>query len=365
MINFFGALLENKFLCSLYKEELFDLASSGVSLQGNNTISLEKYYSNHHKGFSKAAAVGSATDGLFFLLKSLALPSGSKVAVTSFSFIASGSCIKRAGYDPVFIDIDEYGNMSLDHLAEMTGIDALVAVGIFGKPLDVKRLIEICEAKNILIIEDAAQLDFPTMPGCRSEVYHGSVVSYDPTKIFSGFGSGGLVISDRSPIIDYVKKLRYHGNGGEFLGYNSQISELSAWLILKKIFHHNESWAEKRVHIAEKFNKIFKYSNGIRSLADPLENHSLHKYVIKCRCSSQRDRLIEALSRAGVPSRIHYANPLPYCEIFKKNIDENRVYENATKLSSTCLTLPIYPLMSINDQSIIMSCLNNFVKNDI
>lgn len=364
MIDFFGARLENKVLCSLYKDEFFDLASSGISLQGDNTIALEEYYSFHHKGSSKAAAVGSATDGLFFLLKSLALPRGSKVAVTSFTFIASGSCIKRAGYDPVFIDVDEYGNMSLDHLAEVTGIDALVAVSLFGKPLDFNRLIEICEAKNILVIEDAAQLDFPIMPGFRSEVYHGSVVSYDPTKIFSGFGSGGLVISHCLPVIDYVKKLRYHGNGGELLGYNSQISELSAWLILKKILHHNESWAVKRAHIAENFNKALKYSNGIRSLADPLEKHSLHKYVLKCRSNSQRNRLIDALSGAGVPSRVHYTNPLPYCEIFK-NINDNMVYENAETLSSTCLSLPIYPLMSNNDQKIIISCLNNFVKNDI
>jgi len=53
-----------------------------------------------------AIAVGSCTDALYFSLLGIGIKEGDEVLVTSFSFIASASCILRTRAVPVFIDIN-------------------------------------------------------------------------------------------------------------------------------------------------------------------------------------------------------------------------------------------------------------------
>ncbi len=77
----------------------------GKVLQGPEISKLEEQLSDIF-GLSHATTVGSGTDALILSLKALDLKSGGKVAVTSFSFVASASCIVHAGGVPVFVDID-------------------------------------------------------------------------------------------------------------------------------------------------------------------------------------------------------------------------------------------------------------------
>ena len=83
---------------------------TGHVLQGSYQAELEKVIAEYcNRKF--AIAVGSATDGLYFALKSLGLNSQSKIVCPAFGYIAMSGAIKRLGAKPIFVDVDQNGTL--------------------------------------------------------------------------------------------------------------------------------------------------------------------------------------------------------------------------------------------------------------
>ena len=239
MIEFSGCGKENQFLINKNKRDLknfLSLVSNSKQLRSHTTESLEKKISEFGEcSNATSRVVGSATDGLFFSLLSSDLKIGSRIGVTAYSFHASASCILRAGFEPVFIDVDDYGLIDLDIVENLAkDLDGLIIVQLFGNTVNEKRLIKICKKFDIKFIEDAAQRHKYSKDLLNCSLCISSVLSFDPNKIFSGIGSGGAVVTKKKRVIQKVTSLRYHGNGCRDKGFNSQLSESSAWLIKKK-----------------------------------------------------------------------------------------------------------------------------------
>src|SRR6056300_690040 len=75
---------------------------------------------NFEKEFSKyvgnkySVAVSNGSVALELALKSLNLKRNDKVIVTPRSFVISASCVINLGLKPVFSDVDENGNLSIE-----------------------------------------------------------------------------------------------------------------------------------------------------------------------------------------------------------------------------------------------------------
>ena len=110
--------------------EIVNVLKSGNVLQGPNTLKLEDRIS---KLFKKkyCVLVNSGTDALSFSLSSLNLKAGSRIAVTSMSFIASASVILQNNLVPVFVDVCPdtmlMDNSKLLKLIEERKIDAIIS----------------------------------------------------------------------------------------------------------------------------------------------------------------------------------------------------------------------------------------------
>ena len=106
---------------------------SGQVLQGSYQAELEKTLAEHYKR-KYAIAVGSATDGLYFALKSLGLTSQSKIVCPTFGYIAMSGAIKRLGAKPVYVDVEQNGN--LGPLSVGLNVDAVLYANLFGNLAD-------------------------------------------------------------------------------------------------------------------------------------------------------------------------------------------------------------------------------------
>ncbi len=112
------------------------------------------------RGTVDAVAVNNGTAALHAALLACDIGPGDEVIVPAFSFIATATAVSMCGAKPVFADVDEQTfNIRPDQVNERITpkTKAVIGVHLFGQPFDVNTVQEICEAHNLVLIEDAAQ----------------------------------------------------------------------------------------------------------------------------------------------------------------------------------------------------------------
>jgi dTDP-4-amino-4,6-dideoxygalactose transaminase len=261
-----------------------------------------------------AVAVGSGTDALFFALVAAGVSAGDEVVVPAISFIASASCVLRAGAVPVFADVDEHLLLDVDAVraALSPSTRAILAVDLFGQMVDVAAMHALAGEHGLALVEDAAQ----ALGAATGDLRAGglgqlSCCSFDPTKTIAAPGSGGAVLTDDDELAAHLHRLRWHGRDdrGQHveLGYNSQLPAASAAVLHDKLVHHDAGWTQRRRAIAARYDDALHGSPQRPIGVAPGRTHSFHKYVVR---SPDRDALRETLRREGVGTLVHYAAPL-------------------------------------------------------
>ena len=319
---------------------------SGDVLQGKYLKQLETQIAKKYKR-KYAIGVGSATDGLYFAMKSVGLNENSTVMCPAFSYIATAGAIRRIGADIQFVDTDQNGN-----IGDWGGIglpDGVLYVNMFGNPADYNRLRTYCDKHRIPLIEDAAQSQgamYGKIPsGALGDV---SVFSFDPMKNMPSFGTGGMVLTDSKDIYDSVMSLRRHGiSGKDNYGYNSLISEdhASQLLLLLDKFDRLQRMRKK---IAKRYKKNMTEVSFV--CADENTESSYHKFVVLV---NRRDDLQSFLRTKGIETKIHYPKTLDTENIGK--------YPSAENICAKALSLPIYPHLKISEVDYICDKIKEFI----
>jgi len=129
----------------------------------------------NYTGAKFAIACSNATSALFISLKILGVKWDEEVIVPTLTFIAPVNTIKYLGAEPIFMDSDEFCNIDVDKTIEFiesetkfknnisynkkTGkiIRAILPVHVLGNAVDLERLKNICDERNIVILEDASE----------------------------------------------------------------------------------------------------------------------------------------------------------------------------------------------------------------
>jgi len=337
----------------------------GRVLQGNEVKELEKQLADLFE-MKEAIAVGSGTDALIFSLKALGLPEGSKVAVTSLSFVASASCIIHNGCIPIFVDIDDYFLAQEEQLLSLIrsqSVDAVIVVHLYGQMMELENIYSEAKARGIRVIEDAAQCLGATRnsypPGKFSDIV---CVSFDPTKVVGAYGSGGAVMTDNSEIAEKIIRFRYHGHIGKRVydsaGFNSQLATVQAAILSVKL-KYLKKWQRRRIAIAEQYNDTLKNIQGINiPNILPGNEHIFHKYVLTIK--DKRDELSQYLKDRGIGTSVHYNPPLHLQPCFRKYSEDQTNLPFVEATVKKVLSLPIYPEMTDEEVSYISNTIQSF-----
>lgn len=133
-------------------DSVTEVLKSGILSIGPKVSEFEKKI-EEYIGVGNAIAVNSGTSGLHLLVKAHRIKAGDEVITTPFSFVASANCILFEGAKPVFADIcpDTFNiNTALieDKITENT--KAILAVDVFGNPVDIQGLRKIAEKYRLL-----------------------------------------------------------------------------------------------------------------------------------------------------------------------------------------------------------------------
>jgi len=202
--------------------------------------------------FGIAVCNGSAA--LDVAVAALGLKPGDEVILPSFTIISCATAILRAGAVPVVVDSDPLTwNMDVTQIPALITprTRAIMAVHLYGLPVDMDPLLALAARHGLRVIEDAAEAigqNYRGRPcGGFGDV---STLSFYPNKHVTT-GEGGMVLTDDPALAERCRSLRNLCFGKkrfvhEELGWNYRMSNLQAALGVAQLERLDEFIGRKR-----------------------------------------------------------------------------------------------------------------------
>ena len=333
-------------------------------------------------GSKYAVAVNNATSGLHLSVLSLGLREGDRVITTPITFAASANCIRYVGGEAWFADIDKDTYvLSLDSTRKLIEskpkgfFKGIIPVDFAGLPVNLEAFKELAKKHNLWLIEDACHA-----PGgsfidssekhqkCGNGNYADvSVFSFHPVKHIA-CGEGGMVTTNSEKIYKKLTSLRSHGitknnmsknHGGWFyemqeLGFNYRLTDIQCALGITQLAK-NDKGVARRNEIANKYKEAFKGKIKFQSLPKGSYN-AHHLFVIEV---EKRKELYDYLRAFKIYTQVHYipVHTLPYYQ--EIGYDEADL-SNSEKYYSRCLSLPMYPSLTKEEQEFVIEKILSF-----
>jgi dTDP-4-amino-4,6-dideoxygalactose transaminase len=321
-------------------------------------------------GAAHAIAVSSGTDALLAALMALGIGHGDEVITSTFSFFATVGSIARVGATPVFVDIDPV-TFNIDPAAVRRAITprtrAIMPVHLYGLCADLAPIIDVAASKGIAVIEDAAQAIGATYKSRQAGTI-GTIgcFSFFPSKNLGAFGDAGFMTSNDPALAKEIRLLRNHGAEPKYfhkrIGGNFRLDALQAAVLRVKL-PHLEEWTAMRQRNAERYATLFASAGLTDRMTLPTNpvdrGHIFNQYVIRV---AERGRVRRVLDDRGIGTEIYYPVPFHLQECFASLGHRRGDFPHAEAAADSVLALPIYPELTMEQQSAVVAALGDAVN---
>ena len=350
---------------------LIDAAlASGALTLGSLTAQFEEAVSRR-VGTRHAVAVSSGTAALELVLR-VAGVAGREVIVPANTFFATAAAVVHAGARPRFVDIDArtFG-LSVDTIQPALGPDtaAVIAVHIGGLVTpDICAIRELCDARGIALIEDAAHAHGAGLRGVHAGSFgYAGAMSFYPTKVVTS-GEGGMIVTDDERLRDEARIYRDQGKagflGGEHvrMGYAWRMSELHAAVGLVQWDRLDEFVANRR-RIASVYDEAIEGIAGVAAVKPPDGcDPNYYKYIALLPSGVDRDVIKRELREGhGVSlSGEVYARPLHREPVFEGSASEPLPVAEDVCVRHVCL--PIHSDMTVEEALRVTAALETVIN---
>lgn len=219
------------------KEYLAECIDTGwISSEGPFVKQLEEGIAQYC-GRRYGVAVCNGSVALDLVVEALELQAGDEVIIPTFTIISCAAALVRKGVVPVLVDsCPDTWNMDISKLEEKitSKTKAIMAVHLYGLPVDMDPLLALAEKYGLYVIEDGAEAHGLTYKGKKCGSF-GTItaMSFYPNKHITT-GEGGIVLTDDERLAERCRSLRNlcHKPGQRFvheeLGYNFRMSNIQA-----------------------------------------------------------------------------------------------------------------------------------------
>ena len=353
--------------------------------QGPKVKEFESKFSEY-VGAKYAVAVNNATSGLHLSVLALNLAKGDRVITTPITFAATANCVRYAGGEVWFADIDPNSYLldinSVKELIESKPkgfFKGIIPVDFAGLPVNMEDFRTLADSHNLWIIEDACHA-----PGgyfidskedqnfCGNGNYADiGVFSFHPVKHIA-CGEGGMLTTNSKELYEKLMLLRTHGitkenmeenHGGWYyemiaLGFNYRLTDFQSALGITQLAK-NKKGVERRNEISSNYKKAFKGKIKFQDL--PIGSYNAHHlFIIEV---ENRKELYDFLHSKGILAQIHYlpVHTMPY---YKKIGYEGSDLINAENYYSKCISLPMYPTLSNEEQNFVIDQVLKFISDE-
>ena len=363
-------------------QSVVDVLESDWLTQGPKIEEFEKEISAYC-GSNYAVVFNSGTSALHAAFSVLRLNKDDEFITTPNTFVATANAGLHTGIKPVFVDIEmDTGNLNAskveERITERTRL--IVPVHYSGHPVDMGKIYEIAERKNLYVIEDACHALGAKYKGYKTGGCNYSdmtVFSFHPVKHITT-GEGGAVLTNNK---DFYKKLlmsRSHGiekrsfinkpDGDWYyemqsLGYNYRMTDIQAALGISQL-RKSDKFIDRRKEISRLYDSEFRDNPWfdippVRSYA----SSSYHLYPIRFKdgFKEKKKEIFLKLKEEKLGVQVHYI-PV-YWHPFYKNMGYKKgICPIAEDFYFKELSLPIYPAMKGEEQRYVIEGINTVMS---
>ena len=349
-----------------YVKECID--TEWVSSAGKYVNLFEKKVTEY-TGSKYAIACVNGTAAIQVSLRLAGVDAGDEVICPTLTFIASINAIDYCNASPIFMDADSYYNIDAGKTIEFinnetvfknwctynkkTGkkISAILPVHIWGNACWLDELMELCEERNIAVVEDACEsLGTFYNDGEFSGKYTGTIgklgcISFNGNKIITT-GGGGMILTDDKDLSVKAKYLTTQAKDDPIryvhdeIGYNFRLTNIQAALGVAQL-EQLPTILKRKKEIYEFYQSAIENIEGlflskVPEYAD--NNHWLNLLQIDSKVyGDNRESLMKRLKEKGIQTRPVWK--LNHLQIPYKNYQSYRI-ENANSLVEDSLCLP-------------------------
>ena len=322
-----------------------------------------------YTGSKYAVACVNGTAAIQVSLRLAGVKPSDEVIVSTLTFIASVNAITYNNATPIFMDADKYYNLDSEKTIEFIKnetvykngftynkntdkkISAILPVHVWGNACWLDELIELCEERNIAVVEDACEsLGTIYNSGKYSGKHTGTIgkmgcLSFNGNKIITT-GGGGMILTDDEALAEKAKYLTTQAKDDSIryvhdeIGYNFRLTNIQAALGMAQLEQLPKILKRKK-EIYDFYHKEIEKIDGLSLSKVPDyadNNHWLNLLQIdNSNYSEDREELMKRLEDNGIQTRPVWKlnhEQKPYKEY------QNYKNENANKLVAKSLCLP-------------------------
>lgn len=394
-------------------QAVIEVLKSDYLTQGPVVDQFEEAFADY-VGSKFAVAVANGTAALHLNCLALGVQPGYKVITSPITFAASANCVRYCGGEVVFADIDpETYLLDINEVRKIMEADTnheikgIIPVDFAGRSVDMEAYHKLADEFNCWIIEDACHAPgayFINSEGKQIKAGSGTyadlaIFSFHPVKHIAA-GEGGMITTNNNKLYEKLRMLRTHGitkDSSQFknpielavgsanneqqttnsewpgwymemqtLGYHYRISDINCALGLSQL-QRGEEGLRKRQQIAARYYEAFKNipqitdrnhesANSEQPKANSEHGHAHHLYVIE---AENRLGLYKHLRANRIYAQIHYipCHLMPY---YQEQGWEPGDMEKAEAYYKQCISLPMYPTLSEEEQNVVIKRIVDF-----
>lgn len=288
---------------------------------------------------------------------------GDEVIMPSFTFPSTANAFVLRGGVPVFVDIRQ-DTLNIDErlieeaITEKT--KAIIAMHYAGVACNMKKIMEIANHHNLLVIEDAAQAIFSNYnQKPLGSLGHMGTYSFHKTKNIQCSAGGALLINqekfvERAELISEKgtnnkaflrresKNYSWHDLGSAYL-----MSELHAAILFSQLEEANfiqkkrhELWSRYYSNLAP-----LEGTGGLQLSHLTHHSHNAHAFYVLLANHEERRIIQSQMMQRGISLSTHY-EPLHESIAGKKWGKSSGSLSITTQISQRILRLPLYPSLT-------------------
>lgn len=362
-----------------YVKECLD--TGWVSSAGGYVERFEKTVAEY-AGMRYAVAVVNGTSALHASLIVCGLGPNDEVIVPALTFIAPVNAVRYCGAEPVFMDCEpETLCLDTDKFAEFVGkntfqkddgysynkdtgrrIKAAVPVHILGHPVDMEGLIKICNARNIDVIEDAAESIGSEYKGKKTGSFGKmGVFSFNGNKIITT-GGGGIVATDSENIAEATRHLTTQAKTDHLeydhdrTGYNYRLTNIQAALGVAQMERLDEFIGIKRKN-AKTYSELLKEISEVELLVEKAwAKSNCWLYTIRVPREDKKP-LTDMLIEKGIQARPLW-KPIHTLPMYKGS--QAFMIEEAYEAYGRCINLPCSAGIKQEEIEYVVECIREY-----
>lgn len=296
-------------------------------------------------------AVSNGSAALDIAVKALGIGPGDEVILPTFTIISPAQSIVTAGAAPVLVDCEpNTWNMDVTQIeAKITArTKAILVVHIYGLPVDMDPVLELCRKHKLLLIEDAAEMHGQSYKGQKCGSFGDiSIFSFYPNKLITS-GEGGMLVCNDEQLASACKKFRnlaFEPQGRRFvhheIGWNYRMTNLQAAVGLAQLEKAGEH-LRRKIEIGEKYTELLQDLHGFQLplVQTAFAQNIYWVFALVAETEQLQQETVRKLSEKQIGTR-----PFFWCmheqPVFREmGLFQNERYPNAEKIARNGFYLP-------------------------